>query len=105
MAERRPPQKQQENKTERRVKFYLGVFIIITTFVYILAAAISSSTEHPLSLPDWKYIIPFVAVAFIVVYQTDKKDIISIFRILFGGVTKGIIEELEKQEKDLDDSE
>lgn len=105
MAEKRPPRKPTEDRVERRVKFYLGVFIISTTFIYIVVSAVSTSTDHPLSLPDWKYIMPFVAVAFIVVYQTDKKDIISIFRIFFGGVAGGVVEALKKEEEEETDGD
>jgi hypothetical protein len=91
MTRKPPPSKPKEDPIERRIKFLLGVFILVTTFVYIFISAISQGSDRPLELPDWKYVIPFVMVAFIVVYQSDKADILSLFRILWGGVGKGVV--------------
>jgi hypothetical protein len=90
MAEKGGGKKPSEDRTERRVKFYLGVFIIAVTFFYIMASAFSQGSDRPLALPDWKYAMPFILVAFVVVYQTDKADILAVFRIFFGGAAKGL---------------
>lgn len=87
-----------EDRLERRVRFFLGVFIISLTFVYILAAAFTQGTDRPLSLPDWKYAIPFVFVAFIVVFQIDVKDLRFILRLVFGGIAGAAREAADEKE-------
>jgi hypothetical protein len=82
MTANQPP----DDQLERRVRFFLGVLIILVTFGYIIASAFTQGTERPLALPEWKYAIPFILVAFIVVFQLDLKDLRSILRIVLGGV-------------------
>lgn len=89
-----------EDRLERRVRFFLGVFIITLTFVYILAAAFTQGTDRPLSLPDWKYAIPFVFVAFIVVFQVDTKDLRFILRLIFGGAMGAVREAMDESKEE-----
>ena len=91
-------EKPPEDRLERRVRFFLGVIIILVVFGYIIAAAFTAGTSRELALPDWKYAIPFVLVAFIVVFQLDMKDVRTIIRIVFGGVAAAAKDEVEKDD-------
>lgn len=84
--ERRRPEPPEPDHFERRVRFVLGVVIVATMFGYVLAAAFTQGTARPLALPDWKYAIPFVLVAFVVVFQLDMRDVRALLRLFLGGI-------------------